>query len=79
MNGPLKTRRERDLFLACCLPFDRVDLVVHIFTVPIISSRGKKKNHDADNVSLRARPPENHAKYQKSSKRVVAIYDFFNA
>jgi hypothetical protein len=31
-NGPLKM----DLFLACCLPFDQVDLVVHIFTVHII-------------------------------------------
>jgi hypothetical protein len=28
-------------------------------------------------MSLRARPGENHAKYQKSSKRVVAIYEFF--
>jgi hypothetical protein len=27
--------------------------------------------------NLRACPAENHAKYQKSSKRVVAIYDFF--
>jgi hypothetical protein len=32
----LKTRRERGLFLACCLPFDRVDLLVRIFTVYII-------------------------------------------
>jgi hypothetical protein len=26
---------------------------------------------------LRASPGENHAKYQQSSKRVVAIYEFF--
>jgi hypothetical protein len=36
---------------------------------------GPSTKHGA--LILRARPGENHAKYQKSSKRVVAIYEFF--
>jgi hypothetical protein len=37
VNSPLKTRRERGLvFLAFCLPFDWVNLVVRISIVHII-------------------------------------------
>jgi hypothetical protein len=45
-----------DLFLACCLPFDRVDLVVHIFLISVKHHK-VKISKDTDCASLNIKTP----------------------